>query len=255
MKGDVQGGKKLDQFKTGDQDTLHKQYEHIRSIIVEACDIAIDQGKLTAEAKAKYCKSVFEMEVIKGLFEEEKMADHCLAYIREIKDIPRQIMNDIACKYTDVHTSKGNLKANDEARRLLDEMRTNIINKCEASNVRQYNIKMKDYFNSEPTRDAGEDGGSGSETQASLTYIEQFCEDFLCDMKALIEKDKEQWEANMKVKHSECFSEVLHHAIKCKEINSDFIGREDLLNTIKLRMMNEERTRPIIVTGPPGSGI
>ncbi len=56
------------------------------------------------------------------------------------------------------------------------------------------------------------------------------------------------------VKHSECFSEVLHHAIKCKEISADYIGREDLLNTIKLRMMNEERTRPIIVTGQPGSG-
>ncbi len=217
----MKGRRKSEQLNTSDQDTLHKQYEHIRSIIVEACDIAIDQGKLNAEAKAKYCKSVFEMEIIKGLFEEDKMADHCLAYIREIKDIPRQTMDDFTCKYTDVcedvHKSKGNLKANDEARRLLDELRTNIVNKCEASNVRQYNIKMKDYFNSEPSIHVGDnrehvgdnrecsiqsvdDGVSGgSESGMNLTYMEQFCQDFLCDMKALIEKDKEQWEANMKV--------------------------------------------------------
>ena len=199
---------------------------------------------------------VFEEEIVKGLLEDQQSRDHCLAYIRELVDIPRRARSNLTEKYTDTRKLDGKWTPNEEAKLHLDRLKTNIVNTCNERNIRHYKMKVKECFlQSKNVASDSEDASSDSkEKKETLRYVDQFTQDFVNDIKVQIEKDKEQWDANMAVKHSLIFNEVLHHATRCHRDAKDFVGRPDLLDAVKLRVLDETQKKPFVLSGEAGSG-
>ena len=196
---------------------------------------------------------MFEEEIVKGLLEDEQTRDHSLAYIRELVDIPRRAKSNLTEKYTDTQKVDGKWTPNEEAKLHLDELKTNIVDACSERNIRHYKMKVKECF-SQSKNVTSEEKSDSNETKETLCYMDQFTQDFVNDIKSQIEKDKEQWDANMGVKHSLIFSEVLHHATRCHTAAKDFVGRDDLLNSVKLRLIDKNQKKPLVISGEAGSG-
>ena len=201
--------------------------------------------------------TVFEEEIVKGLLEDEQTRDHSLVYIRELVDIPRRAKSNLTEKYTDTQKVDGKWTLSEEAKLHLDELKTNIVDAFSERNIRYYKMKVKECFSQSKnvTADSKEEKSDSNETKDTLRYMDQFIQDFVNDIKGQIEKDKEQWDANMGVKHSLIFSEVLHHATRCHAAAKDFVGRDDLLNSVKLRLVDKNQKKPLVISGEAGSGI
>lgn len=204
-----------------------------------------------------YLLVAFEEEVVKGLLESHQSIDHCLVYNRELVDIPRKARSNLTDKFTDTQKINGKWTPNEEARIQLDELRTNILSAFGDKNIRHYKMKVRECFSQAKNTNSAqnvENNGSQEAKDTSL-YIDQFTQDFVNDIKTLIEKHKDEWDVNMGVKHSLIFAEALRHASRGLEAANDFMGREDLMNSVKIRIMEDSPKKPVVVVGDAGSGI
>ena len=198
----------------------------------------------------------FEEEVVKGLLESHQSVEYCLAYNRELIDIPRKARSNLTDKFTDTRKINGKWTPNEEARIQLDELRTNISSAFSDKNIRNYKMKVKECFSQAKNKTPALNVEiSGSQDAKDTTrYIDQFTQDFVNDIKTLIEKHKEEWEVSMGVKHSLLFAEALRHTTRGLEAANDFVGREDLMNSVKIRIVDDSPKQPLVVIGDAGSG-
>ena len=195
--------------------------------------------------------------MVKGLLKSHQSTEYCLAYNRELIDIPRKARSNLTDKFTDTQKINGKWTPNEEARIQLDELRTNILSAFGDKNIRNYKMKVKECFSQAKNKTSAPNVeiNSSQEAKDTTRYIDQFAQDFVNDIKTLIEKHKEEWDESMGVKHSLIFAEALRHATKGLEAANDFVGREDLMNSVKIRIMDDSPKKPLVVVGDAGSGI
>ena len=183
---------------------------------------------------------VLEDEITTGLNQLESPADHCLVYIRNIKDTPTHTINDLTMRFTDVNTRGKKPQIDETARGYLRQMKTNIRNRlADTSALRSYETTMKEYVLKEAEH-------------GTKPYLEQFCEDIIHDVKDMVQKAQEHWWVNTG-QHQKLYLEVTQHAKKCQQRAAMVMGRHEQLAAIQNYIRNPTG-RPLILHGPFGMG-
>ena len=179
-----------------------------------------------------------EDEITHGILKAKNPNDHALCYIRNIQGLEDSLDNRLAARYIDM---VGN-EVDQGARDLLSDLcNRKIPSYLDKSNLRHYNAVWT------------ENGLSTDGCEENAIYLDKFCEDFVCDMKRLINLQLEKHERLGAC--ASLYQEVLHHAKFAQTKCASFCGREDLLKDIEGRIRElGGSTEPLVIHAGSGCG-
>ncbi|CAD5123456.1 DgyrCDS11802 [Dimorphilus gyrociliatus] len=207
-------------------------------------EMALKKKKLTTEEFNSLNQSVLEMAVSQVVYDEPSAKDRSLCYIRQITDLKESLIGSRkAFKYTDVTMVNGSLssdkrveaKRNDMVEKIAESMK-------DVDNFRQYEIVWK------------EDEIFQSQNEEIVNYRQRFKDDFLKDMKNLIQKPTDQKSITTH-KHFKIYNEALQHCRLAGSYSRGFGGRDQLMEDIENYLNNQELYKyPLIIDGGKLSG-
>ena len=114
---------------------------------------------------------VTEREVIHGILQAPNPNDHCLCYVRHIKNINIQ-QTAVASKYTDINPTTKQVHV--EAQKFLAELRDERVPaKLRLQNIRRSTVEWA--------------GREGMDTMAHGQYLKEFCADFYSSVTSMVD--------------------------------------------------------------------
>lgn len=184
--------------------------------------------------------SVTEEEIQEGILLKGSIVDRTLCYTRNLHGIKEDESNSTALKrYIELDD---NATEHKHSFYLLEDLKTiKIPDKVPPSNRKNYDIVW--------TGTSLEKSKDPKHSQ----YIDNFCDDFVDDMKTIISKEISKNEQISR--KSQVVTEALHHAKFCKRKCEIFCGQENIiLSVIKYVQEPNESHLPLVIYGKSGFG-
>ncbi|CAF1436617.1 unnamed protein product [Didymodactylos carnosus] len=184
--------------------------QKIHTTLKEAAHIAHLNGKISEEDRNTFYTSVTEKEIIKGILSAEDANERTLCFIREVTDIHQNLTDKKASDYINMinNFQDVDIDAEKSLKRLINDQIPLALN---ASNI----------IRSSPIKWA-----AGGITRLSHSdYIKEFDEQFF----SVVQKQIDACLRKRRDITDRLYSEVLAHAIRCKNIVDKFHGRGDIL--------------------------
>ncbi|KAI6242069.1 NACHT domain-containing protein [Aphelenchoides fujianensis] len=181
----------------------------MQNLLRKGAKICFDRQKFTQEQMHNYFMSVTEREVIHGILQANNPNEHCLCYVRQIKNININ-QTSTASKFIDIVHKQ----INQEAQKLLSVLRDERVPEVlRTQNIRRSTVEWA--------------GREGMDVRIHADYLKEFTGDFYSSITNMVD-------AAMR-KHAKFrdpfFVEVLQHLWNGITASSHFFGREGELKT------------------------
>ncbi|KAI6199667.1 hypothetical protein M3Y96_00651200 [Aphelenchoides besseyi] len=188
-------------------------------------------GKMKAFGITNEIRLVTEREVINGILQANNPNEHCLCYVRQIKNININ-QTSTASKFIDIVHKQ----VNQEAQKLLTILRDERVPEVlRSQNIRRSAVEWA--------------GREGMDPRIHSDYIKEFCSDFYSSITNMVD-------AAMR-KHAKYrdvfFAEVLQHMWNALQGSSMFYGRDKELATAQEYLRSTNDT-PMVFYGEHGCG-
>ncbi len=183
-----------------------------------------------------------EEEVVQGIFRSESPNEKVLCYQRALEGLNKEEIDPDAPKYLDLAEGKKVDKDAETLRkRLLKEKLPKAVNQ---NNIKTYSVQWKGQALEKAKRDRDYE-----------EYLRSFCQDFVEDMKKLVDKNVKYLLEKRKGEVDGLYEEVLHHSQFAKAKCEIFCGREQEIDVIKsyLQGITNER-HPFVIHTKSGYG-
>ncbi|XP_021358893.1 uncharacterized protein LOC110453957 isoform X1 [Mizuhopecten yessoensis] len=240
--GDYSPG--CDEPRAKDTGNWHRTFEQLQLILREAAKSAAGAGKMSPSTLHEYFQSVTETEIKKGLLTVTDPRPHTMVYARSLIGLDKESMADKNVKrYIEIKNNNDKLEVDTETESLREEIFKKLKKKLKSTNCREYEI---------PWISGGVDPNSN---QYHAQYIEWFCNDFLSDMKVMIEDG--MTDSLPKIRWSEWYTdyaELIHHLQFCNTKCETFCGQTDVLNGVRSYILNDTSRKPLVLHAPSGAG-
>ncbi|KAI6228770.1 hypothetical protein M3Y99_01185600 [Aphelenchoides fujianensis] len=203
----------------------------MQNLLRKGAKICFDRQKFTQEQMHNYFMSVTEREVIHGILQANNPNEHCLCYVRQIKNININ-QTSTASKFIDIVHKQ----INQEAQKLLSVLRDERVPEVlRTQNIRRSTVEWA--------------GREGMDVRIHADYLKEFTGDFYSSITNMVD-------AAMR-KHAKFrdpfFVEVLQHLWNGITASSHFFGREGELKTGQEYLRSPNDT-PMIFYGEHGCG-
>ncbi|KAI6183552.1 hypothetical protein M3Y97_00500900 [Aphelenchoides bicaudatus] len=203
----------------------------MQSLLRKGAKLCHDKGQFNYEQMHNYFMSVTEREVINGILKAPNPNEHCLCYVRQIKNININ-QTSTASKFIDIVHKQINQEAQNLLSILRDERVPEVLR---SQNIRKSCVEWA--------------GREGMDPRFHADYIKEFLSDFYSSITNMVD-------AAMR-KHSKFrdlfFAEVLQHMWNGIQGSNLFYGRDAELGLANeyLRSSNDQ---PMIFYGEHGCG-
>lgn len=214
-------------------------FKKLRTVLRKSSQSAFEKNLLDETSKRKYFLSVTENEIERGLLEVDNPEERSLCYVRELKGLKENIDFATAARFIDIDPE---VKAPDN---ISLKQRTNLATqriplKLQGKNLREYKIAWEncslEYCDHEDHE----------------KYLKEFCENFISDLKMLINKKLRNEEESKS--HPAIYLEALHH-VKFANLKSEiFFGRDEELQKIREFIFRKGQSNPFILRAGSGHG-
>ncbi len=187
--------------------------------------------------RRKYEYSATHQEIRRGVFESESPRHHAFAYFRTIEELPE---DDRAKKYRDIENGTVDVESRDRLVALKKKIRSFL----PSENVYEYSTGWKDL-------QPGSIPGVSEQMPhlpISQEYLQALCDRVKTDLRAVIDRELMDYR-----RASDLDREIESHNDFGKDRGKHFIGREDVLDRIRVYLSGES-SRPLVVYGVSGSG-
>ncbi|XP_033743470.1 uncharacterized protein LOC117329570 [Pecten maximus] len=240
--GDYSPG--CDEKRAKDTESWHQTFRQLQLILRQAAKAAADAGKMSSCALHEYFQSVTETEIKKGLLDAKDPVAHTVVYSRTLTGLNNESLSDKDVKrYIEIKDNNGKLEVDTEIESLQNELFNKVKKKLKGLNRREYGT---------PWIPGGIDPNSN---KYHAKYIECFCNDFLSDMKVLIEDGMSDYLPN--IRWSEWYTdyaELIHHLQFCNTKCETFCGQADVLDSVKSYILTDTSRKPLVLHAPSGAG-
>uniref|UniRef100_A0A0K0EPQ8 NACHT domain-containing protein n=1 Tax=Strongyloides stercoralis TaxID=6248 RepID=A0A0K0EPQ8_STRER len=203
----------------------------MQSLLRKGAKICYERGNFNYEEMHNYFMSVTEREVINGILKADNPNDHCLCYIRTIKNINITLSNT-ASKFIDIIHNEINIEAQTLLASLRDEQ---VTVKLSNNNIRRSTVEWI--------------GKEGLDTTFHSEYLKEFCDDFYSRITGMVKKAVQ---LHSKYKDP-MFVEILQHLHNGLLDSLMFYGRNDELENAKKYILSDN-CYPLIFKGDNGCG-
>ncbi|XP_060582877.1 NACHT and WD repeat domain-containing protein 2-like [Ruditapes philippinarum] len=212
-------------------------YDKLRAEFKFASDACFQKNLISEVDRHKYYMSVTEAEIFNGILKlPDSAADHCLCFVRIIKDITSHLDHDKAWRFIDVLSSDSK-SLDTEAQTILSKLRDEkIVEKLQNTNISRHTVQWSEK--------------DGINRQDHDSYLSTFKDSFFNSMVDKIDKAVKQQRSLIM---DELYIEVLQHLNMARERCSMFYGRENILLDIKC-YLSEQCEDPVILYGQSGCG-
>uniref|UniRef100_A0A0N4ZF20 NACHT domain-containing protein n=1 Tax=Parastrongyloides trichosuri TaxID=131310 RepID=A0A0N4ZF20_PARTI len=203
----------------------------MQSLLRKGAKICYERGIFNYEEMHNYFMSVTEREVINGILKADDPNEHCLCYIRTIKNINISLTST-ASKFIDIVHNE----INGEAQNLLASLRDEQVTvKLSSNNIRRSTVEWI--------------GREGLDTTYHSDYLKDFCDDFYHRITGMVKKAV-QFHSKYR---DPMFVEVLQHLHNGLLDSLMFYGRSDELNKANRYILSDSNS-PLIFKGDNGCG-
>ncbi len=188
--------------------------------------------------------AVTEEEISQGIFRSDSPNEKVLCYQRSLEGLIKEEIDQDAPKYIDLNDKK-ELDRDAETRRhkLVSEKLPNAIDQ---ENIKTYAV---------PWKGKALENAKDQKDDEYISYLHNFCRDFVEDMKKLVDKNVEYLRNHRKGEVEGFYEEVLHHSQFAKSKCELFCGRETEIELIKQYLQSsEQERRPFIIHTKSGYG-
>ncbi|XP_066285694.1 NACHT domain- and WD repeat-containing protein 1-like [Branchiostoma lanceolatum] len=220
-----------------DKEGWHQVTVQLETILRTAVKAAHKEGLVTEEAQHKYIKSVTEIEIKRGIMESTDANQRAAIFMRNLHNIEKHVGADAVNAYLDLMDKE---KLNEESQRLLEDLKGKLPSKLK--NVHQYEVEWTDK-------------GVNEDVESHASYLEQFSDDFVDDLKTMIFKSLQS--ENEEEQNDDWFlTEVISHARFCQAKCESFCGRQEIFDAVYTYMKDTAKVnhQPFVIHGASGTG-
>ncbi|XP_078595307.1 NACHT domain- and WD repeat-containing protein 1-like isoform X2 [Branchiostoma floridae x Branchiostoma japonicum] len=220
-----------------DKEGWYQVTAQLENILRTAVKAAHKEGLVTEEQQHKYIKSVTETEINRGIIQSTDANQRAVIFIRNLQNIEKHVGADAVSAYLDLMDRE---KLNEESQRLLEDLKGKLPSKLK--NVHQYEVEWTDK-------------GVNEDVESHASYLEQFSDDFVADLKAMIFKSL-QSESEQEQNDDWFLTEVISHARFCQAKCESFCGRQEIFDAVNTYMKDTAKVnhQPFVIHGASGSG-
>ncbi|XP_013421183.1 NACHT and WD repeat domain-containing protein 2 [Lingula anatina] len=224
--------KRHQRLQEADQNTWWETMGKLQRMLRKAAQVMFITKKLNKEQMHNYFMSVTEREIQHGLLLAENVEEHCLAYIRNIKNVNIALLR-FASKFVDIAARS----VDNEAQKYLNALRDEKIpKKLPASNIARFEVEWS--------------GKEGIDKEAHAEYLKEFCEHYFNDIIRLVDQAMDRHE---QLTSDSVYSDVLQHLHACETFCKVFQGREETVEKIHQYIMGSS-VEPLVLSGESGCG-
>ncbi|KAI8517772.1 NACHT domain- and WD repeat-containing protein 1 [Branchiostoma belcheri] len=210
-----------------DKQGWYQVITQLENILRTAVKAAHEEGQVTEEQQHKYIKSVTEIEIKRGIFESTNANQRAVIFMRNLQNIEKHVGADAG-----------------EAERRVPEPAGGPEGKLPSKlkNVHQYEVEWTDK-------------GVNEDVESHASYLEQFSDDFVADLKSMILKSL-QSESEQEQNDDWFLTEVISHARFCQAKCESFCGRQEIFDAVYTYMKDTAKVnhQPFVIHGASGSG-
>ncbi|XP_066285005.1 NACHT domain- and WD repeat-containing protein 1-like isoform X2 [Branchiostoma lanceolatum] len=220
-----------------DKDGWYQVTVQLENILRTAVKAAHKEGLVTEEAQHKYIKSVTETEINRGIMQSADANQRAVIFMRNLHNIEKHVGADAVNAYLDLMDKE---KLNEESQRLLEDLKGKLPSKLK--NVHQYEVEWTDK-------------GVNEDIESHASYLEQFSDDFVADLKTMIFKSLQS--ENEEEQNDDWFlTEVISHARFCQAKCESFCGRQEIFDAVYTYMKDTAKVnhQPFVIHGASGTG-
>ena len=173
----------------------------------------------------------------------QDVTHRALCYIRQLSGIAQNLHHSWAPRFIDTTAEKKLDQASNSL--LANLVSSKVPGRLENQNIRQYDTPW--------TGDPLEN----STDKEHKAYLQRFCEDFVKDMKVLIEKSVNKTIKLQNPEMSQVYNEILQHGHFAKMKCQTFCGRERIIDMIKEYVTCNDKPQghaPLVIYGKSGYG-
>lgn len=185
--------------------------------------------------------TVTEAEISRGIFDSEDVRKRALCFVRTFDDIGGDLDNEkpgTLGRFIDISSDN---RIDKEASVMLRRLRARL-SSCDVG-MRRYEVPWK--------------GVAMEQSSDYDDYLDQFCRDFVSEMKSLI-NTRNAWNSSERLdkNQKELYCELLHHAHLALLKSKVCFGREATFDRMRNYFLSsaDGPRRPLVVYGPSGSG-
>ncbi|XP_019626085.1 PREDICTED: NACHT domain- and WD repeat-containing protein 1-like [Branchiostoma belcheri] len=220
-----------------DKQGWYQVITQLENILRTAVRAAHKEGQVTEEQQHKYIKSVTEIEIKRGIFESTNANQRAVIFMRNLQNIEKHVGADAVSAYLDLMDRE---KLNEESQSLLEDLKGKLPSKLK--NVHQYEVEWTDK-------------GVNEDVESHASYLEQFSDDFVADLKSMIFKSL-QSESEQEQNDDWFLTEVISHARFCQAKCESFCGRQEIFDAVYTYMKDTAKVnhQPFVIHGASGSG-
>ncbi|XP_078594511.1 NACHT domain- and WD repeat-containing protein 1-like [Branchiostoma floridae x Branchiostoma japonicum] len=220
-----------------DKEGWYQVTAQLENILRTAVKAAHKEGLVTEEQQHKYIKSVTEIEIKRGIMESPDANQTAAIFMRNLQNIEEHVGADAVSAYLDLMDRE---KLNEESQRLLEELKGKLPSKLK--NVHQYEVEWTDK-------------GVNEDVESHASYLKQFSDDFVDDLKTMILKSL-QSESEQEQNDDWFLTEVISHARFCQAKCESFCGRQEIFDAVYAYMKDTAKVnhQPFVIHGASGSG-
>ncbi|CAH1266020.1 NWD1 [Branchiostoma lanceolatum] len=220
-----------------DKEGWYQVTVQLENILRTAVKAAHKEGLVTEEQQHKYIKSVTETEINRGIMQSADANQRAVIFMRNLQNIEKHVGADAVNAYLDLMDKE---KLNEESQKLLEDLKGKLPSKLK--NVHQYEVEWTDE-------------GVNEDIESHASYLEQFSDDFVADLKTMIFKSLQS--ENEEEKNDDWFlTEVISHARFCQAKCESFCGRQEIFDAVYTYMKDTAKInhQPFVIHGASGTG-
>ncbi|KAI1720798.1 NACHT domain-containing protein [Ditylenchus destructor] len=223
--------KRIPKLQEQDARTWWEIEAKMQNLLRKGAKICHERGYFAYDQMHNYFMSVTEREVIQGILKAESPNEHCLCYVRHIKNINIS-QTSVAAKFIDIVHKQ----VNQEAQKLLANLRDERVPaKLRVQNIRRSTVEWV--------------GREGMDTKAHVDYLREFCADFYSSVTSMVDHAMRKH-----AKYRDAFfAEILQHLWNGIQGSHLFFGRESELGLAKVYLKSDNAV-PLIFYGDHGCG-
>ncbi|XP_041349350.1 NACHT and WD repeat domain-containing protein 2-like [Gigantopelta aegis] len=210
--------------------------EQLRLILHMGARRAVERAEMTRESERILRASVTEHEIYAGVITVHKEKDrenNIVVYLREIEDLKENTADSLAKRYIDLYPDSADV--NIEASASLQELKGKTISKLPIFNIRKSVIKWS---------------SKGIDSKLHAGYLLKMCNHFYRTVESLVDRNMAR---RNKLADDSLFHEVSQHWSVAKGRCNTFVGRNELLQTVREYLLGESN-QALVVYGESGSG-